>query len=103
MPRLWALLPKLNDVIMRVHSTGLDIFWEWEVAATYMDGQQQEEIQASMYMDFDVGPVKLDMGNFIGLVLPLIIGFVLSIFAFIGELVYFKHAQKKAQALKIVN
>ncbi|XP_039963337.1 uncharacterized protein LOC120776613 [Bactrocera tryoni] len=102
-PRLWALLPKLNDVIMRVHSTGLDIFWEWEVAATYMDGQQQEEIQASMYMDFDVGPVKLDMGNFIGLVLPLIIGVVFSIFAFIGELVYYKYTQKKAQAVIHVN
>ncbi|XP_020713262.1 uncharacterized protein LOC110117744 [Ceratitis capitata] len=102
-PRLWALLPKLNEVIMAVHSTGLDIFWEWEVAASYMNGQQQEEIQASMYMDFDVGPVKLDMGNFIGLVLPLVVGVILSIFAFIGELIYFKYmAQKKIHDIQIV-
>ncbi|XP_053956695.1 uncharacterized protein LOC128862216 [Anastrepha ludens] len=96
-PRLWALLSKLNDVILEVHSTGLDIFWEWEVGAHYMDGQQQEEIQASMYMDFDVGPVKLDMDNFVGLVLPLLIGLILSAFAFIGELIYFKYTTQKKE------
>ncbi|XP_017491938.1 PREDICTED: uncharacterized protein LOC108380081, partial [Rhagoletis zephyria] len=94
-PRLWAMLSKLNDVILEVHSTGLDIFWEWEVGAYYMDGQQQEEIEASMYMNFDVGPVKLDMDNFVGLVLPLIFGLILSIFAFIGELIYYKYTQRR--------
>ncbi|XP_067613811.1 glutamate [NMDA] receptor subunit 1 [Eurosta solidaginis] len=94
-PRLWGMLAKLNEVILNVHSTGLDIFWEWEVAAHYMDGQQQEEVQASMYMNFDVGPVQLDMNNFVGLILPLVVGLIFSVLAFIGELIYYKYYQKK--------
>ncbi|KNC22699.1 hypothetical protein FF38_01653, partial [Lucilia cuprina] len=88
--RLWAHLPKYNDFILAWHSAGLDKFWEWKIAAEYMNIQEQNQIQASMYTNMDMGAIKLDMKNFAGLAIIWIVGMVLSIMVFIAEILWHK-------------
>ncbi|XP_061400435.1 uncharacterized protein LOC133336154 [Musca vetustissima] len=88
-PRMWAHLPKYNDLILARHSSGFSKYWEWKIVADYMNANEQNQVQASMFTQLDVGPVKLDMKNFAGLIVPWIIGIIISIMAFIGEWIHY--------------
>ncbi|XP_037932152.1 uncharacterized protein LOC119666945, partial [Teleopsis dalmanni] len=89
-PRLWPLLPKFNDLILTWHSTGFDKYWEWKITADYLDIKQQNQMKASMFYNFDIGPVKLGIDNFSGLILIWFVGMSLSILTFILELCLYK-------------
>ncbi|XP_061400434.1 uncharacterized protein LOC133336153 [Musca vetustissima] len=93
-PRMWAHLPKYNDLILAWHSSGFSKYWEWKILADYMNANEQNQVQASMFTQLDVGPVKLDMNNFAGLIVPWIIGIIISIMAFIGEWIYYWWCKK---------
>lgn len=92
-PRMWAHLTKYNDLILAWHSSGLSKYWEWKIVADYMNANEQNQVQASIYTQIDTGPVKLDMSNFVGLIAPWIVGIILSIVVFIGELIYYRWRQ----------
>ncbi|XP_075161102.1 ionotropic receptor 76a [Haematobia irritans] len=93
-PRLWAMLPKYNDLILQWHASGLNKFWEWKITAAYMDIRQQDQMAASRHMKSDGGAVKLSFENFAGLMILWIIGIVLSILIFAGECMVFAMQQK---------
>uniref|UniRef100_A0A1I8M877 Ionotropic glutamate receptor C-terminal domain-containing protein n=2 Tax=Musca domestica TaxID=7370 RepID=A0A1I8M877_MUSDO len=84
-PRMWPHLPKYNDLILAWHSSGLSKYWEWKIVAEYMNANEQNRVQASMYNHIDVGPVQLDVDNFAGFIGLWIAGIFMSILVFIGE------------------
>ncbi|XP_075168532.1 ionotropic receptor 41a [Haematobia irritans] len=85
--RCWALLGKFDDLIYWWHSAGLDKFWEWRVVANNMNVQKQKQVEATMYSNMeDIGPVKLGMSNFAGMLLIWLLGISISCFVFIYEL-----------------
>ncbi|KAH8322625.1 hypothetical protein KR059_001522, partial [Drosophila kikkawai] len=85
-PRLWPHLNAYNDFILAWHSSGLDKFWEWKIAADYMNAHRQNRIVASQKPILDIGPVKLGIDNFIGLILLWCFGMICSLLTFAGEL-----------------
>ncbi|KAM7355844.1 uncharacterized protein ACRADG_001788 [Cochliomyia hominivorax] len=100
--RLWAHLPKYNDLILAWHSSGLDKLWEWKITATYLNVNEQNQVIASMIMNFDEGPVKLGMDNFGGILLLLFLGLAVSILVFFGELVLYKMTQRKLDLERVL-
>ncbi|KAH8361664.1 hypothetical protein KR084_012540, partial [Drosophila pseudotakahashii] len=85
-PRLWAHLNAYNDFILAWHSSGFDKFWEWKIAADYMNAHRQNRIEASQRPNLDIGPVKLGIDNFIGLILLWCFGMICSLLTFVIEL-----------------
>ncbi|KAH8262540.1 hypothetical protein KR026_010626 [Drosophila bipectinata] len=85
-PRLWAHLEAYNDFILAWHSSGMDKFWEWKIAADYMSAQRQNRIVASQKLTLDIGPIKLGIDNFIGLILLWCFGMICSLLTFAGEI-----------------
>ncbi|KAH8268768.1 hypothetical protein KR018_003833, partial [Drosophila ironensis] len=85
-PRLWAHLSAYNDFILAWHSSGLDKFWEWKIAADYMSAHRQNRIVASQKPSMDIGPVKLGLDNFIGLILLWCFGIICSLLTFAAEI-----------------
>lgn len=85
-PRLWYHLSAYNDFILAWHSSGLDKFWEWKIAADYMNAHRQNRMLASQKANLDIGPVKLGIDNFIGLILLWCFGMICSLLTFVGEL-----------------
>nr|ACN81897.1 IR76a [Drosophila melanogaster] len=85
-PRLWPHLNAYNDFILAWHSSGFDKFWEWKIAAEYMNAHRQNRIVASEKTNLDIGPVKLGIDNFIGLILLWCFGMICSLLTFLGEL-----------------
>lgn len=85
-PRLWALLDAHNQFILNWHSSGLDKFWEWKIAAEYMNAHRQNQMSASRILSLDIGPVKLGIDNFIGVTLLWCFGMTCSLLAFAIEL-----------------
>ncbi|KMZ00607.1 uncharacterized protein Dsimw501_GD14827, isoform B [Drosophila simulans] len=85
-PRLWPHLNAYNDFILAWHSSGFDKFWEWKIAAEYMNAHRQNRIVASEKTNLDIGPVKLGIDNFIGLILLWCFGMICSLLTFVGEL-----------------
>ncbi|XP_064545280.1 uncharacterized protein Ir76a [Drosophila montana] len=85
-PRLWPLSSIHNDFILAWHSSGFDKYWEWRIAAEYMNSHRQNRIVASQRPNLDIGPVELGIDNFIGLVLLWCFGMTCSLLAFVGEL-----------------
>lgn len=93
-PRLWAHLPKYNNLILAWHSSGFDKFWEWKITANYLNVQQQNQVQASMVTNLDMGPLKLDLPNFAGLIAVWLLGMLLSLIVFVGEILWIIMTQK---------
>ncbi|KAH8357605.1 hypothetical protein KR200_004404, partial [Drosophila serrata] len=85
-PRLWPHLNAYNDFILAWHSSGIDKFWEWKIAGDYMNGHRQNLIVASQKPNLDIGPVKLGIHNFIGLILLWCFGMICSLLTFAVEL-----------------
>ncbi|XP_070070730.1 uncharacterized protein Ir76a isoform X1 [Drosophila takahashii] len=85
-PRLWPHLNAYNDFILAWHSSGFDKFWEWKIAADYMNAHRQNRIEASQRPNLDIGPVKLGIDNFIGLILLWCFGMICSLLTFAIEL-----------------
>ncbi|XP_052848888.1 uncharacterized protein LOC128260145 [Drosophila gunungcola] len=85
-PRLWPHLSAYNDFILAWHSSGLDKFWEWKIAADYMNARRQNRIVASQKLNLDIGPVKLGIDNIIGLILLWCFGMICSLLTFLVEL-----------------
>lgn len=85
-PRLWAHLEAYNNFILAWHSSGMDKFWEWKIAADYMSAQRQNRIVASQKLTLDIGPKKLGIDNFIGLILLWCFGMICSLLTFAGEI-----------------
>ncbi|XP_055922835.1 LOW QUALITY PROTEIN: ionotropic receptor 21a-like [Eupeodes corollae] len=95
-PRSWALLEKFNDVILMMHSSGLTQYLEWKVTADHMNENLQKQIESSARPSSDgVGPVKLGMENFAGIIIILIVGIFISTMAFVGEIVHFRYYNKQ--------
>ncbi|XP_030371974.1 uncharacterized protein LOC115622217 [Scaptodrosophila lebanonensis] len=86
-PRLWAHLEAYNDFILAWHSSGLDKFWEWKIAADYMNNNRQNRIVASQKLNVDVkGPIKLGIDNFIGLIMLWCFGMTWSLLVFVWNI-----------------
>ncbi|XP_037722513.1 uncharacterized protein LOC119555282 [Drosophila subpulchrella] len=85
-PRLWPHLNAYNDFILAWHSSGFDKFWEWKIAADYMNAHRQNRIVASQRPNLDIGPVQLGIDNFIGLILLWCFGMICSLLTFAIEL-----------------
>ncbi|KNC22703.1 hypothetical protein FF38_01655 [Lucilia cuprina] len=98
--RLWAHLPKYNDLVLAWHSSGFDKIWEWKITAEFLNVNEQNQIIASRYFNFDTGPVKLGMSNFGGMILLWILGMTVSTLVFAGEWLAYKIMQKKLKAQK---
>uniref|UniRef100_W8BK21 Ionotropic glutamate receptor n=1 Tax=Ceratitis capitata TaxID=7213 RepID=W8BK21_CERCA len=85
--RMWPMLDNFNEMVVMWHSSGLDKFWEWRSVADYLDGNIQKQLMASQYSNLDdIGPVKLGMSNFVGMLLLWLLGIVFAFLAFLGEL-----------------
>ncbi|XP_055855710.1 uncharacterized protein LOC129918968 [Episyrphus balteatus] len=95
-PRSWALLEKFDNVMMMMHSSGLTQYLEWKVVADHMNENLQKQVESSAKTNFDsVGPVKLGMENFAGIIIVLIVGIFISTLAFVGEIIHFRYYYKK--------
>lgn len=88
--RLWAHLDAHSRFVLAWHSSGFDKYWEWKIAAEYMNANRQNRMLASQMPKLDIGPVKLGIDNFIGLILLWCFGMTCSLLAFLGELWFFK-------------
>ncbi|XP_073843764.1 uncharacterized protein [Musca autumnalis] len=84
-PRMWPHLPKYNDFILAWHSSGMSKYWEWKMVADYMNANEQNQVMKSMYNKKDAGPIKLDMKNFAGLIVPWLVGMIMSMVVFAVE------------------
>uniref|UniRef100_A0A1I8P224 Ionotropic glutamate receptor C-terminal domain-containing protein n=1 Tax=Stomoxys calcitrans TaxID=35570 RepID=A0A1I8P224_STOCA len=85
--RCWPLLSQFDDLLYWWHSAGLDKYWEWRVVADNMNMQKQKQLEASIYSyREDIGPVKLAMSNFVGILMIWLIGILISLGAFVYEL-----------------
>ncbi|KAL7732339.1 hypothetical protein ACLKA6_004325 [Drosophila palustris] len=89
-PRLWAHLDAHSRFVLAWHSSGFDKYWEWKIAAEYMNENRQNRMLASQMPKIDIGPVKLGINNFIGLILLWCFGMTCSLLAFVAELWSFK-------------
>ncbi|KAH8371943.1 hypothetical protein KR093_009388, partial [Drosophila rubida] len=85
-PRLWAHLEAHNQFTLAWHSSGFDKYWEWQIAADYMNANRQNRMTASQIPKLDIGPVKLGIDNFIGLILLWCFGLSCSLLVFVVEL-----------------
>ncbi|EDW73340.2 uncharacterized protein Dwil_GK17497 [Drosophila willistoni] len=85
-PRLWPFLNVYNDYILAWHSSGFDKYWEWKIAADYMSAHRQNRMLGSQKLNLNLGPVKLGLDNFIGLIMLWLMGMVCSLLAFLAEL-----------------
>nr|QKN21277.1 ionotropic receptor [Bactrocera dorsalis] len=95
--RMWPLLESFNEMVVMWHSSGLDKFWEWRIVADNLDGAIQKELMASQYSNLDdIGPVKLGMSNFVGMLLLWLLGITCAFLAFLAELLldHMKRAKK---------
>ncbi|XP_037956442.1 uncharacterized protein LOC119686054 [Teleopsis dalmanni] len=88
--RLWPFLSKFNNLISTWRSAGFAKFWEWKASATYLNENEQEQIQSSKNPTLKLGPTKLDMANFAGILLIWIVGISISIVVFVIEYFYAK-------------
>nr|UZH23431.1 ionotropic receptor 41a [Anastrepha ludens] len=97
--RMWPMLGRFNEMVFMWHSSGLDKFWEWRIVADYLDGNIQKMLMASLYANLDdIGPVKLGMSNFVGMLLLWSLGIIFAFLAFLGELLltHLKRVKKVA-------
>ncbi|XP_017955428.2 uncharacterized protein LOC108650710 [Drosophila navojoa] len=85
-PRLWPFCGIHNDFTLAWHSSGFDKYWEWKIVADYMNAHRQNRIVSSKRPNFDIGPVKLGIENFIGLVMLWCFGMSCSVVGFLLEL-----------------
>ncbi|XP_033240329.1 uncharacterized protein Ir76a isoform X1 [Drosophila pseudoobscura] len=92
-PRLWPHLEAYNNFIMAWISSGLDKFWEWKIAAQYMNAHRQNRILASQRLNLEIGPVKLGIDNIIGLIMLWCFGLICSLLTFVGELWHHKQVK----------
>lgn len=99
--RCWSLLPKYNDLILNWRSSGFDKLWEWKITAEYLNVNEQNQVAASRYYNFDdEGPVTLGMDNFGGIMLIWLVGIGISLLAFMAELIVFRYKQRYLDAIK---
>lgn len=85
--RMWPLLEGFNEMVFIWHSSGLDKFWEWRIVADNLDGAIQKELLASQYSNLDdIGPAKLGMSNFVGMLLLWLLGITCAFLVFLAEL-----------------
>ncbi|XP_050325180.1 uncharacterized protein LOC126756274 isoform X1 [Bactrocera neohumeralis] len=99
--RMWPLLESFNEMVVMWHSSGLDKIWEWRIVADNLDGAIQKELMASQYTNLDdIGPVKLGMSNFVGMLLLWLLGITCAFLAFLAELLldHMKRAKKVAES-----
>lgn len=89
-PRLWPHLKKYNELILMWHSSGLSKYWEWKMTAKYLNINEQLQLDLSKQNTYDIGPKKLNLKNFAGLLTLWIVGMFLSLLVFVGELLCFK-------------
>lgn len=95
--RLWPYLNKFNDFAYAWHSSGFDKFWEWKIAADYLDFNMQKRLQVSALTNLDnIGPVKLGMSNFAGLIVVWLAGITISVLGFAFEFIYFYYWQDRS-------
>nr|AXY83436.1 putative ionotropic receptor 7 [Conopomorpha sinensis] len=77
---------KLNELIGRLHETGLMLAWETQVALKYLDYKVQLEVKLSrLRRDIEIGPLRLQ--HVVGIFFIYIIGTCLSLIMFVCELV----------------
>ncbi|XP_036331663.1 uncharacterized protein LOC118743212 [Rhagoletis pomonella] len=97
--RMWPMLERFNEMVYMWHSSGFDKFWEWRIVADYLDGNIQKILLASQYANLeDIGPVKLGMSNFVGMLLLWLLGIVFATLAFMGELLFARMKRSKESA-----
>ncbi|KAM7358164.1 ionotropic receptor 21a-like isoform 2-T2 [Cochliomyia hominivorax] len=101
-PRLWPHLPLYNDLILMWHSSGLDKYWEWKCTAEYLNVNEQSQVENSKYTDYNMGPAKLNLENFAGLVILWVAGMSFSMIVFVGELLWFRW-EKRREKKKLRN
>ncbi|KAM7358165.1 uncharacterized protein ACRADG_003219 [Cochliomyia hominivorax] len=100
--RLWPHLSLYNDLILMWHSSGLDKYWEWKSTAKYLNANEQDQVESSKYNIYDMGPAKLNLENFAGLVILWVGGMFLSLLVFAGELLCYKwERRRKGTKLKM--
>lgn len=85
--RCWPLLDRFDQLIYWWHSAGLDKYWEWRVVAMNLNVQKQKQVESTMYSNLDdIGPVKLGMSNFVGMLLLWVLGILLATVVFFYEI-----------------
>ncbi|XP_037887617.1 ionotropic receptor 21a [Glossina fuscipes] len=94
--RLWPMLDRFDQLIYNWHSAGLDIYWELRIVANTMDLKKQKQIESMMYSNIDdMGPIKLSMSNFAGILLIWVLGIAIAIMVFLLELIMKFYENKK--------
>ncbi|XP_061393557.1 ionotropic receptor 21a-like, partial [Musca vetustissima] len=84
--RCWPMLSAFDNLIYWWHSAGLDNYWEWRAVADNMNVQKQKQVEATLYSNIeDMGPVKLGMANFVGILLLWMLGITISFLVFLYE------------------
>lgn len=96
MKRLWPMLDRFDQLIYNWHSAGLDIYWESRIIANTMGLKKQKQLESIMYSNIDdMGPIKLGMSNFVGILLIWVLGIVIATIVFLFELVMKSYENKK--------
>ncbi|XP_005180963.1 ionotropic receptor 21a [Musca domestica] len=84
--RCWPMLSAFDNLLYWWHSAGLDSYWEWRAVADNMNVQKQKQVEATVYSNIeDMGPVKLGMANFVGILLLWMLGVTISFLVFLYE------------------
>lgn len=84
--RCWPMLSAFDNLLYWWHSAGLDSYWEWRAVADNMNVQKQKQVEATLYSNIeDMGPVKLGMANFVGILLLWMLGVTISFLVFVYE------------------
>lgn len=97
--RLWPMLGQFDELLYWWHSAGLDKYWEWRIVADNLNVHKQKQVEATMYSNNeDIGPVKLGMSNFAGILLIWVLGVSMAFMAFLYEILknYFEKRQELA-------
>ncbi|KAM7344265.1 ionotropic receptor 41a [Cochliomyia hominivorax] len=101
--RCWPLLDRFDQMVYWWHSAGLDKYWEWRVVAVNLNVQKQKQVEATMYSNAEeMGPEKLGMANFAGILLIWVLGISLALVVFLYEVISYYIKSRKLTILNVL-
>uniref|UniRef100_A0A336MLL3 CSON003528 protein n=1 Tax=Culicoides sonorensis TaxID=179676 RepID=A0A336MLL3_CULSO len=88
--KTWPFMEYMNRIIYAVTESGIREYWEFKVINNVMDYSIQRIVdENNRFMDKNNGPVPISVDHIIGALIALGVGYVVSILAFILEIISF--------------
>lgn len=98
--KTWPLLPKFDELVLRVIASGIQKYWELNVVIQYGDKKVQRGVEASKNRKHEnKNPVRLNVSHLMGVFVLLAIGNLVSFFVFLGEMFYYQWTKRKSNVI----